>query len=204
MSLKVVQVRAQAMQEASDKYPSGLVSILAPPDLDIHLLCDHAKEWSYSNGMEEPVACVANYLFPDGWVIGGDKSSVKYILEFGKAKHGIKRAQLIPVSGAFHTILMEPAQEPLRQVLDCVSVKMPRCTVYSGTGCEPFTDVEQIKRLLVQQLVEPVNWMKTIQNIMKQRTNLENIFEVGPGKQLKAMTSRIDRKMLNNFTNLET
>ncbi|PFX31360.1 Malonyl-CoA-acyl carrier protein transacylase, mitochondrial [Stylophora pistillata] len=84
--LKVVQVRAQAMQEASDKYPSGLVSILAPPDLDIHLLCDHAKEWSYSNGMEEPVACVANYLFPGGWVIGGDKSSVKYILEFGKAK----------------------------------------------------------------------------------------------------------------------
>lgn len=59
-------------------------------------------------------------------------------------------------------------------------------------------------RLLVQQLVEPVNWMKTIQNIMKQRTNVENIFAVGPGKQLKAMTSRIDRKMLNNFTNLET
>lgn len=202
--LKVVQVRAQAMQEASDKHPSGLVSILAPANLDLHLLCDHAKEWSHKSGTEEPVACVANYLFPGGWVIGGDKSSVKYILEFGKAKHGIKRAQLIPVSGAFHTILMKPAQEPLRHVLDSITIQMPRCTVYSGTSCEPFTDVEQIKSLLVQQLVEPVHWMKTIQNIIKQRTNPEKIFEVGPGKQLKAMISRIDRTLLDNFTNLET
>ena len=86
LGLKVVQVRAQAMQEASDKHPSGLVSILAPANLDLHLLCDQAKEWSHKSGTEEPVACVANYLFPGGWVIGGDKSSVKYILEFGKAK----------------------------------------------------------------------------------------------------------------------
>ena len=82
----MVQVRAQAMQDASDQHPSGMVSIMGPADLDVQLLCGTAKEWSYSTGTQEPVACVANYLFPGGWVLGGDQSSVQYILEFGKAK----------------------------------------------------------------------------------------------------------------------
>ena len=88
--LKVVKVRAEAMQEASDQVPSGLVSIMGHADLDIQLLCDNAEEWSYHRGTEEPVACVANYLFPGGWVMGGDKSSVRYILDYGKAKVGLK------------------------------------------------------------------------------------------------------------------
>ncbi|KAL9974743.1 hypothetical protein ACROYT_G011823 [Oculina patagonica] len=202
--LKVVQVRAQAMQEASDQQPSGMVSIMGPADLDVQLLCDTAKEWSNSRGTQEPVACVANYLFPGGWVLGGDKSSVQYIVEFGKAKHGIKKAQLIPVSGAFHTKLMTSAQEPLRRVLESVNIQTPRCTVYSGTSCEPLTNPDQIKSLLVRQLVEPVNWMKTIQNIFKERTSSTKIYEVGPGRQLKAMINRIDRTLLDDFTNLET
>lgn len=74
------------MQEASDQHPSGMVSIMGSADLDVQFLCDTAKEWSYSRGTQEPVACVANYLFPGGWVLGGDKSSIQYILEFGKAK----------------------------------------------------------------------------------------------------------------------
>ena len=83
----MVQVRAQAMQEASDKQPSGMVSIMGPVDLDIQLLCDSAKEWSNSRGTpSEPVACVANYLFPGGWVLGGDKLSLQYIMKFAKAK----------------------------------------------------------------------------------------------------------------------
>lgn len=84
--LKVVKVRAEAMQKASDQVPSGLVSIMGHADLDIQLLCRDAEEWSYNRGTQEPVARVANYLFPGGWVLGGDKSSVQYILEYGKAK----------------------------------------------------------------------------------------------------------------------
>ena len=84
--LNVVKVRAEAMQEASEQVPSGLVSIIGNADLDVQLLCNNAKEWSNSRGTREPVACVANYLFPGGWVLGGDKSSVQYILEFGKSK----------------------------------------------------------------------------------------------------------------------
>lgn len=202
--LKVVKVRAEAMQKASDQVPSGLVSIMGHADLDIQLLCRDAEEWSYNRGTQEPVACVANYLFPGGWVLGGDKSSVQYILEYGKAKHGIKRAQLIPVSGAFHTKLMESAQEPLRRVLEFVNIQTPRCTVYSGTSCQPFTNPDQIKSLLIRQLVEPVNWMKTIQNIFKGRTTNSEIYEVGPGRHLRAMIYRIDRTLLDNFTNLET
>ena len=82
----MVKVRAEAMQEASDQVPSGLVSIMGHADLDIQLLCRDAEQWSYSRGTQEPVACVANYLFPGGWVLGGDKSSVQYILECGKTK----------------------------------------------------------------------------------------------------------------------
>ena len=84
--LKVVRVRAEAMQKASDQVPSGLVSVMGHADLDIQLLCRDAEQWSYSRGTQEPVACVANYLFPGGWVLGGDKSSVQYILECGKTK----------------------------------------------------------------------------------------------------------------------
>ena len=84
--LKVVKVRAEAMQEASDQVPSGLVSIMGHAGLDVESLCRDAEEWSYSRGTQEPVACVANYLFPGGWVLGGDKSSVQYILEYGKDK----------------------------------------------------------------------------------------------------------------------
>jgi len=98
---------------------------------------------------------------------------------------------------------MEPAQEPLRRVLESVNIQTPRCTVYSGTSCQPFTNSDQIKSLLVRQLVEPVNWMKTIQNIFKGRTRNCKIYEVGPGKQLRAMINRIDRTLLDNFINIE-
>lgn len=84
--LKVVQVRAQAMQEASDQHPSGMVSIMGRADLDIQELCVAAKEWSLSRGTQEPLACIANYLFPGGWVLGCDKSSIQYIMECGKTK----------------------------------------------------------------------------------------------------------------------
>jgi len=76
--------------------------------------------------------------------------------------------------------------------------------VYSGTSCQPFNNPDQIKSLLVRQLVEPVNWMKTMQNIFKGRTANSKIYEVGPGRQLRAMIYRIDRTLLDNFTNLET
>ena len=82
----MVQVRAQAMQKASDQHPSRMVSIMASKDLNVQELCDMAKKWSHSKGVQEPAACTANYLFPGGWVLGGDKSSMQYILEFGKAK----------------------------------------------------------------------------------------------------------------------
>lgn len=202
--LKVVQVRARAMQEASDQYPSGMVSVIGHKEVNVMELCDAAMDFSSSNRTQKPVASIANYLFPGGWVIGGDASSVEYILEFGKAKHCIKRAQLIPVSGAFHTDLMKPAQAPLREVLESVCIQTPKCTVYSGTSCTPFTSPGVIKSLLVHQLVEPVNWLKTIKNIFKEQHGATAIYEVGPGKQLRTMISRIDRTLLNNFTNLET
>lgn len=81
-----MQVRAQAMQEASELHLGGMVSIVGHADFNIEELCDAAKQWSLSRGTQDPVACTANYLFPGGWVIGGDKSSVQYIQDFGKAK----------------------------------------------------------------------------------------------------------------------
>ena len=79
-------MRAQAMQEASDWHPSCMVSIMASKDQNVEELCDSAKEWSHHRGVQEPVACTANYLFPGGWVVGGDNLSLQYILEFGKSK----------------------------------------------------------------------------------------------------------------------
>lgn len=202
--LKVVQARAQAMQEASLQNPGSMVSILGHEELNVKEICVAAMDYSSNKGTQKPVSCIANHLFPGGWVLGGDTSSVQYVLEFGKAKHGIKRAQLIPVSGAFHTELMMSAQAPLRKVLDSVNIRTPKCVVYSGTSCAPFTSPDIIKSLLEHQLVEPINWLKTIQNIFKENGSGSTIYEVGPGKQLRSMISRINKSLMNDFRNLGT
>ena len=84
--LRVVKVRAQVMQQACQQHPSGMVSIVGPAAVDLQALFDAAKHWSLTKGTKEPVACLANYLFPGGWVLGGDRSSIDYILKYGKVK----------------------------------------------------------------------------------------------------------------------
>ena len=104
-----MQVRAQAMQEASDLHPSGMVSVVGQADLNVKELCDAAKEWSLSRGTQEPVVCIANYLFPGGWVLGGDKSSVQYILESGRAK--VCPSSLINVFQVYSSLLKNPTKK---------------------------------------------------------------------------------------------
>lgn len=99
---------------------------------------------------------------------------------------------------------MMSAQAPLRKVLDSVNIRTPKCIVYSGTSCAPFTSPDIIKSLLEHQLVEPINWLKTIQNIFKENGSGSTIYEVGPGKQLRSMISRINKSLMNDFRNLGT
>lgn len=96
----MVQARAQAMQEASLQNPGGMVSIMGHEELNVKEICVAAMDYSSNKGTQKPVSCIANHLFPGGWVLGGDTSSVQYILEFGKAK-----VRMCNIIGAYHFVL---------------------------------------------------------------------------------------------------
>ncbi|XP_014719891.1 malonyl-CoA-acyl carrier protein transacylase, mitochondrial [Equus asinus] len=183
--LYAVKVRAEAMQEASEAAPSGMLSVLGRPQSKFSFACLEAREHCKAAGIESPVCEVANYLFPDCRVISGHLEALQF-LQKNSSKYHFRRTKMLPVSGAFHTRLMEPAMEPLAQVLKAIDVKKPLVSVHSNVNGNKYMHPKHIQKLLVQQVVSPVKWEQTMHAIYERRkgTEFPRTFEVGPGKQL--------------------
>uniref|UniRef100_U3D4C3 Malonyl-CoA-acyl carrier protein transacylase, mitochondrial n=1 Tax=Callithrix jacchus TaxID=9483 RepID=U3D4C3_CALJA len=186
--LYAVKIRAEAMQEASDAVPSGMLSILGQPQSKFNLACLEAREHCKSLGIENPVCEVSNYLFPDCRVISGHLEALRFLRK-NSSKYHFRRTRMLPVSGAFHTRLMEPAVEPLMQVLKAIDVKKPLVSVYSNVHGHRYMHPTHIQKLLAQQVVSPVKWEQTMHAIYKRKKGSEfpRTFEVGPGQQLGAI-----------------
>ncbi|XP_002743873.2 malonyl-CoA-acyl carrier protein transacylase, mitochondrial isoform X1 [Callithrix jacchus] len=186
--LYAVKIRAEAMQEASDAVPSGMLSILGQPQSKFNLACLEAREHCKSLGIENPVCEVSNYLFPDCRVISGHLEALRFLRK-NSSKYHFRRTRMLPVSGAFHTRLMEPAVEPLMQVLKAIDVKKPLVSVYSNVHGHRYMHPTHIQKLLAQQVVSPVKWEQTMHAIYKRKKGSEfpKTFEVGPGQQLGAI-----------------
>ena len=135
------------------------------------------------------VCCVANYLFPQGRVVSGDKAVLEDVLAKATAA-GALQAKMLPVSGAFHTSRMASAAGALKAVLAEVTFRTPRIPVYSNVTGEPFSDAEAIPGLLARQLTEAVLWEGSIKALVAAGKN--QLYELGPGQQIKAMVKRID------------
>ncbi|XP_019479557.1 PREDICTED: malonyl-CoA-acyl carrier protein transacylase, mitochondrial [Hipposideros armiger] len=183
--LYAVKIRAEAMQEASDAVPSGMLSVLGQPQSEFTLACLEAREHCEALGIENPVCEVANYLFPDGRVIAGHLEALRF-LQKNSSKYHFRRTKMLPVSGGFHTRLMEPALEPLAQVLKAIDLKKPLVSVHSNVDGNRYMHPKHIQKLLVQQVVSPVKWEQTMHAIYERKkgTEFPKTFEVGPGKQL--------------------
>ena len=180
--LKVVQRRGQAMQAAADATPSGMVSVLLMERDQVQGVCDEAA----AHGSIQ----IANYLCPGNIVISGENAACVRAAELVEAGGG--RAVPLAVAGAFHTPIMKPADQQLADALQNAEIKTPDIPVVSNVDAEVHSDPEEIRNLLVQQVLQPVRWEDSIRKMLDE--GCTDFYEVGPGKVLKGLMKRIARK----------
>jgi len=182
--LRVVQERGRAMQDAADAVPSGMVSILGLDADKIEKVCEDARA-------EGEVLQIANYLCPGNIVVSGHKGACERVADLA-AKAGAMKTIPLAVAGAFHTSLMQPAVERLKKALAGVTLKAPRIPVISNVDAEAHSNPEEIRELLVKQVVSPVRWEDSIRKMLSH--GHAPFWEVGPGRVLRALLKRMDRK----------
>ncbi|XP_067415430.1 malonyl-CoA-acyl carrier protein transacylase, mitochondrial [Emydura macquarii macquarii] len=203
-ALYAVKVRAEAMQKASEAVPSGMLSVIGQHESNYNFACLEAREHCKSLGIDNPVCEVSNYLFPDSRVIAGHLQALKFLQENSK-KHYFKRTKMLPVSGAFHTRLMEPAKEPLAEILKSTEIQKPFICVYSNVDSKKYMHSKHIQDLLVKQLVSPVKWEQTMHAIYERKQGVEfpYTYEVGPGKQLGAILKNCNLKAWKLYKHID-
>ncbi|MGQ1890805.1 ACP S-malonyltransferase [Thermophagus sp. OGC60D27] len=180
--LKLVSQRAQAMQKACEITPSTMAAIVGLEDHVVEEVCESIED----------VVVAANYNCPGQLVISGSFEGIDKACELLKEK-GAKRALKLPVGGAFHSPLMEPARAELAESIKNTSFSKPVCPVYQNVDGKPYTDPEQIKANLVSQLTSPVKWTQTVRNMIAD--GADDFTEIGPGKVLQGLIKKIDRSV---------
>lgn len=181
--LRLVQERGSAMQAAADAVPSGMVSILGLERAQVEDLCAQARQ---GETLE-----IANLLCPGNIAVSGTNGACERAAELAPSL-GAMKAIPLAVAGAFHTQIMESARQRLTAALSEVPMKKPRIPVVSNVDATPHDDPEEIRALLVQQLVSPVRWEDSVRYLLAQ--GYGQFYEVGPGRVLRGLLKRIDRK----------
>ena len=175
--LKLVAARAQAMQKCCESTPGAMAAVIALPDDVIESIC-----------ADIPGVVPANFNSPGQVVISGEKEAVDKACAALKAA-GAKRALPLPVSGAFHSPLMEPAREELAKAIEATPFRTPVCPIYQNVTALPSTDPEQIKANLLKQLTSPVRWTASVRNMIADGAT--RFVEIGPGTVLQNLVKRI-------------
>ncbi len=180
--LKLVYKRALAMQKACEKNPSSMAAILNLDFDVIDRICEEIDE----------VVVAANYNSPGQVVISGSNAGIDIAMEKMK-EAGAKRAIKLPVGGAFHSPLMEPAREELSIAINETNFKTPVCPIFQNVDGNPNTNPESIRENLIKQLTSPVRWTLSVQNMIAY--GAKYFVEVGPGNVLQGLVNKIDRNM---------
>lgn len=180
-ALKLVSQRAKAMQKACEQNPSTMAAILGLDDEIVEKICAEIDD----------VVVAANYNCPGQLVISGSNTGIEIACERMK-EAGAKRALPLPVGGAFHSPLMEPAKVELQSAIEGTSFNEPICPVYQNVNAQPSTDVNEIKGNLIAQLTAPVRWTQTVQNMISDGAT--TFVECGPGKVLQGLVKKIHRE----------
>jgi [acyl-carrier-protein] S-malonyltransferase len=179
--LKLVSQRALAMQKACEIKPSTMAAVLGLADNIVEEVCASI----------DGVVVAANYNCPGQLVISGEFSAVEKACEAMKAA-GAKRALLLPVGGAFHSPMMEPAREELAAAIEATTFSTPICPVYQNVTASAVSDATEIKKNLIIQLTAPVKWTQSVQQMIADGATL--FTEVGPGKVLAGLIGKINKE----------
>lgn len=182
--LKLVSIRAQAMQKACEMQPSTMAAVLGLDDAKVEEIC--AAVQSETGEIVVP----ANYNCPGQLVISGSLKGIEVANERMKAA-GAKRALVLPVGGAFHSPLMAPAREELKAAIEATTFYAPTCPVYQNVVAKAVVDKEEIKKNLIDQLTGAVRWTQSVQAMIADGAN--RFTEVGPGKVLQGLINKIDK-----------
>jgi len=179
--LQLVYKRALAMQKACEINPSTMAAILGLDDDVVENICANIDE----------VVVAANYNCPGQLVISGSNKGIEIACEEMLAA-GARRALSLPVGGAFHSPLMEPARIELEEAIEATRFDQPICPVYQNVTAKPATDTAIIKENLIKQLTAPVQWSQSVQNMLADGAN--QFIESGPGKVLQGLVRKINRE----------
>jgi [acyl-carrier-protein] S-malonyltransferase len=185
-ALKLVAVRAGAMQKACEERPSTMAAILGLADERVEAICEEVQKESGE------IVVPANYNCPGQLVISGTIEGVNKACEKMKAA-GAKRALILPVGGAFHSPLMEPAREELQAAIESTKFHTPKCAVYQNVVARGVMDKEEIKQHLIDQLTGAVRWTQSVQAMISDGAS--KFTEVGPGKVLSGLVMKINKEM---------
>ena len=178
--LRLVAIRAMAMQKACEMNPGAMAAVLALEAGKVEEVCDAC----------EGIVVAANYNCDGQIVISGEKDAVERACAMMK-EAGAKRALPLPVGGAFHSPLMEPARAELAEGIEKTAFKTPVCPVYQNVTALPSTDPEEIKKNLLLQLTSPVRWTQSVRNMVAD--GADEFVELGPGTVLQGLISKIIR-----------
>ncbi len=181
--LALVQKRGEAMQQAADASPSGMVSILGMDRESVEKLCDERCGETLR---------IANYLCPGNIVVSGSNAACERVAEAALTAGAMKVIPLA-VAGAFHTPLMRPADETLAAVLEKVPIRSPRIPVISNVDAQPHDDPDDIRKILVRQVLQPVLWEDSMRYLLAE--GYDRFYEVGPGRVLRGLMKRIERRI---------
>ncbi len=183
-AVRIVDVRGRAMQACADAEPGGMVAVLGLERDRVEEVCDASR------GTD--VLSIANVLCPGNIVVSGGRAACERVAEEA-TKAGAMKCVPLEVAGAFHTKLMEPAKDKLAAVLEETELRIPRIPVISNVDARPHTDPDEIRGLLARQVCGVVEWHASMEFLLS--TGAENLWEVGPGRVLRGLLKRINRKI---------
>jgi [acyl-carrier-protein] S-malonyltransferase len=188
--LELVAKRAKAMQKACELEPSTMAAVLGMEDEMVESICAETQG----------VVVAANYNCPGQLVISGAYPAVEKACDNLKER-GAKRALILPVGGAFHSPLMEPARKDLAEAIENTEFSKPICPIYQNVSTFAVNDPSEIKKNLVFQLTAPVKWTQSVQNMINDGAN--DFVEVGPGKVLQGLVKKINKSMTTSSAAIE-
>lgn len=180
-ALQIVRRRGELMQQAGEINPGTMAAVIGMDDETVERICRQATEIV---GRE---VVAANYNCPGQLVISGDVRAVEKAVELLK-EEGCRLAKILPVSGAFHSSLMQPAYDGLKESLNALPIALPQCPVYSNYTAQPTEKPEEIRSNVLNQLLNPVLWTNTLKNM--KANGADTFVEVGPGKVLQGLVKR--------------
>lgn len=189
--LKLVSKRAQAMQKACELRPSTMAAVLGLEDAIVEDICNKT----------EGIVVAANYNCPGQLVISGEVDAIESACEALKGA-GARRALVLPVGGAFHSPLMEPAREELAAAIKNTTFSKPHCPIYQNVTAKAITDENEIKANLISQLTAPVRWTQSVQQMVADGAT--HFTEVGPGKVLQGLVKKIHKEAETSSATLDT